>query len=327
MTLLREEDFGEMPTHVVLFGNPGAGKSTLLNTLTGTREFASGVKVGRGMTERLQTRAGRGRLYTDTPGLDDGCLREAAASAASEVLSEGGEFVLVFVATLEAGRVRAGDVAAMHVVLEGVERAGVRVAGAYSVWLNKCLAAEMGAADAAPVIDTLRWRGSAPRVRVIARHAAIACAQRAVLPYADALALEHAIADAPRLRIPKGVRVSVDAGDYAQRMRDIERRLDEARRTHVRQLGMLLHPSSQHQQQHYQHHQPSSRGRKIAIRAVRFAFSLLGLVTVSAAVIAAPTALHRATLWFAHHVVQNDRVLTFAWRTRDNDAIQQVELP
>lgn len=123
---------------IIFIGNPGLGKSAMLNSLLGEVCFHSGVKIGSGLTRILQTVERNEILYTDTPGLDDIDRRDQAALEISRALRGGGEITLIFVATLDAGRVRSADLATIDAVLTAVESVGVHAANNFSVIINKC---------------------------------------------------------------------------------------------------------------------------------------------------------------------------------------------
>eukprot|EP01037_Dinobryon_pediforme_P025231 gene25231-27303_t len=105
----------------ILAGNPGSGKSTLLNSLAGKITFPSGVSIGEGLTTVVQTARGTdGKLYGDTPGLDDVAIRAKAAGEMNKILRANNAIKLVFVVTLEAGRVKPADKTTMEVILDAL---------------------------------------------------------------------------------------------------------------------------------------------------------------------------------------------------------------
>lgn len=109
----------QKPIHNIFVGNPGAGKSSLFNALVGEPLFDAGIVVdGIGRTKSLTIRNHSGVLYMDTPGLDDLQLREQAARAITQALKTVGSYRVVFVLTLNSGRVRPEDLTTMKLVLE-----------------------------------------------------------------------------------------------------------------------------------------------------------------------------------------------------------------
>jgi len=136
-----------------LIGNPGVGKSVILNGLVGSVVFASGLSYGRGLTSCLQKHTVRGgNTYCDTPGLSDTMMRERAAEEIGRALRQGGVFKIIFVMTLEAGRVRPDDNATRKLVLEAAPEIGFR----YSILINKVSSAQKKGLGVPQNLDSLR---------------------------------------------------------------------------------------------------------------------------------------------------------------------------
>jgi hypothetical protein len=110
------------PIHRLFVGNPGVGKSALANSCAGKPLFLSGEsKDGVGVTIELQRELVNGIEYMDTPGLSDPVRRQSAAAEIERALKTDGEFHLIFVVTLRAGRVNPDDLATIKVVLEALK--------------------------------------------------------------------------------------------------------------------------------------------------------------------------------------------------------------
>lgn len=133
--------------HNVFAGNPGSGKSTIANTVIGSPVFEAGVCMGAGLTTALNTQTYEGEKYSDTPGLDDIRMRELAAREISEGLTQADQLRLIFVCTLEDGRVRPSDVVTIETILDAVSKVGVNVDGGFSLIVNKCNVGELSALE------------------------------------------------------------------------------------------------------------------------------------------------------------------------------------
>lgn len=112
-------------TDLILIGNPGAGKSTILNGLLGDIQFKSGPCLDGSLTgEFLLKTDAHGNSFMDTPGLSDFKTRKDAAAEITKAIKkssqEEGSLKLIFVLTLESGRVRATDTTTMKLVLDAL---------------------------------------------------------------------------------------------------------------------------------------------------------------------------------------------------------------
>jgi len=110
---------------ILLFGNPGVGKSTTINAYVESRypgkKFKicqSGVSVVGGKTKNNQEIHFPDEVIIDTPGLADETLREKAAKEIESALKKGGSYKIVFLCTLQAGRVKPDDVNTVVTVLK-----------------------------------------------------------------------------------------------------------------------------------------------------------------------------------------------------------------
>eukprot|EP01091_Cochliopodium_minus_P005211 TRINITY_DN15174_c0_g1_i1.p1 TRINITY_DN15174_c0_g1~~TRINITY_DN15174_c0_g1_i1.p1 ORF type:complete len:336 (-),score=99.10 TRINITY_DN15174_c0_g1_i1:51-1025(-) len=124
----------ELKEHLLLIGNPGVGKSTLLNCLIKEVKFKSGLSIATGMTQILQWHEhSDGVVYADTPGLSDIFKKKEAALQITKALQRNGIYKLIFVLTVESGRIRPDDITTMNLVLESIKQPVI-----YGVIINKC---------------------------------------------------------------------------------------------------------------------------------------------------------------------------------------------
>jgi len=110
------------PREIIMFcGNPGVGKSTLCNSVFGKAVFNSGISVGTGMTIHKQEYMHENKLYIDTPGLRDVEKAEQAALEIEAALKKNNNYKIVFVATLDEGRIRADDLVTINKVCDAIK--------------------------------------------------------------------------------------------------------------------------------------------------------------------------------------------------------------
>jgi hypothetical protein len=106
---------------IVFLGNPGAGRSSLLNSIFQKPIFRSGTSAGTGLTRRVECHLYEDKLYVDTPGLDDIELKYQAASEIEKALKHNNNYKIVFVATLESGRIRPADLITINTVCDAIK--------------------------------------------------------------------------------------------------------------------------------------------------------------------------------------------------------------
>ncbi len=218
-------------THVVFAGNPGVGKSFILNSLIGQVKFKAGINIGEGMTKVLERYDAPDYVYFDTPGLDDIAMREQAALEISQALQGGCEMKLIFVVTLEAGRIKPADLTTIKVVLKAIEDVGVDASGRYSVIVNKCNSTLMK-----------QFQMMRPREKVRSTFCMVKYLQNieffqkigAADDQDDYLLQNNAeyakfVKEAPTMRLPENAKVTVDATNFDKIHKHYEKELESLR--------------------------------------------------------------------------------------------------
>lgn len=223
------------PSNVICIGNPGVGKSTILNTLIGDTIFRSGPSLGRGLTRVVTRHEEEEFTYVDTPGLDDiSCRAEAASRIESLLSSLNGWVKLLFVVTLEGGRVRSGDLATVDLILSALKTAGFEMENRYSVIVNKCENAVFQLFESydSGNRDVHAYFNYICKVRHFAAlpvHGLAVGECDVLLPFHDAL-LDF-VRDAPSIRLRGDAFVSLNSGVYEGRKEQLEREMGELRDT------------------------------------------------------------------------------------------------
>jgi GTP-binding protein EngB required for normal cell division len=125
---------------VVFFGNPGAGKSALCNSIFQDTVFQSGLSTGTGLTREKQAFIYQHTKYIDTPGLSDVDIpaMERAAQEIEKALKENDSYKIIFVSTLESGRIRKQDLVTINKICEAV-----KVKFKYGIIFNKATEAAL----------------------------------------------------------------------------------------------------------------------------------------------------------------------------------------
>jgi len=228
--------------HIILIGDPGTGKSTLLTGLTG-RPFASGMSTGTGKTTQLQTEVVNGVRYSDTPGLDDAVTKKRAAEEIAAAVRLGGAVKLVFVVTLEAARIRAGNMATIRTVLDALKERGVPVAGRFSVLINKMTPREEAmwsdAATSGPDLmrDTLNDIGPVDRFAFMKRVGALEDQDNGALPDEQLTVMRSLLAAMQTMDVPSGTNVKVKVDQIGELTAAFEAELKRTKAAHEAALA------------------------------------------------------------------------------------------
>ncbi len=218
-------------THVVFAGNPGVGKSFILNSLIGQVTFKSGINIGEGMTKVLERYDASDYVYFDTPGLDDISIREQAALEISQALEGGCEMKLIFVVTLEAGRIKPADLTTIKVVLKAIEDVGVDASGRYSVIVNKCNSTLMKQFEMVRPREKVRSTFCMVKyLRDIEFFPKIGAAdEEGDYLLRDNSGYAKFVKEAPTMRLPENAQVKIDATNYDKIYEQYEKELESLR--------------------------------------------------------------------------------------------------
>jgi len=109
---------------LIFVGNPGAGKSSTINAMIGRPVMGAGLsEAGSGVTTIMRKHYHDGYYYVDTPGLKDlsDVMRKKACDSIRKALRADKTDVkakLIFMMTLEGGRIRPDDTATIKLVLD-----------------------------------------------------------------------------------------------------------------------------------------------------------------------------------------------------------------
>eukprot|EP01132_Coremiostelium_polycephalum_P000022 gene22-31_t len=112
-----------VPSEIIVFlGNPGAGKSTLCNAIFQSAVFESGISLEAGLTIEQIGYLYDQKRYIDTPGLSDIKRKEHAAKEIEKALKHNhNRYKIVFVVTLESGKIKAGDLVTINSICHAIK--------------------------------------------------------------------------------------------------------------------------------------------------------------------------------------------------------------
>lgn len=186
----------------------------MLNGLAGQPLFPAGLSFSGGLTYELSKKQIGKDWYLDTPGLSDVKLREKAAAAINKALEEGGAYKIVFVITLEAGRVRPADRTTMELILKSapISHYGVLINKLGKKERERIVENQDGAGDAvvAGLMDGLPAK--TPYFYMKQRNDTLAEEENAVPPIDEDFA--RLLLNIPAVEIKRGEAKPIDANQF-----------------------------------------------------------------------------------------------------------------
>ena len=110
-----------MAPKTIAIGNHNCGKSSLLNSLAKENLFISSSILHQ-LEEKTSSK--NGDIFIDTPGLDNIEFGDQVGKEITEIMNKGGELKILFIITLDQGRINLEDVRSMKFVLEAAPSIG-----------------------------------------------------------------------------------------------------------------------------------------------------------------------------------------------------------
>lgn len=231
-----------------MVGDPGTGKSTILTCLCdGSTQFESGISFGSGLTDRLHSIEYNGKRYSDTPGMNDITMKRKAAAAIAAAVLRGGRVKLVFVLTLEAGRVRASNLATVRVVLEALHEKDIATDGCFGVIINKMTPEEQSLweSHANEVTDMLRryinLNSSPGRVLYIQRVGHIVGARNARLSAEQTDQAKEFLSSLQTMAVPPGTAITINVEQLEDLIEQITAQFKNMLLEEARKLNAEFH--------------------------------------------------------------------------------------
>ena len=106
---------------IVFLGKSGVGKSTLCNSIFQKIIFRSGTSNINGVTAKQQQYLYNNKLYIDTPALAEVEINKITAGEIEKALKQDNNYKIVFVATLNGGRIDEYDFVAINKICDAIK--------------------------------------------------------------------------------------------------------------------------------------------------------------------------------------------------------------
>lgn len=204
----------------IILGNPGVGKSTIHNTLLGKVSSPSGSKLGSSATKFIKKSRQGDFICIDTPGLVDVGKTHRSFNEVARAFRGPALIRLVFVCTLESGRVREADVTTLATISDSFRRVIGNAKLNVLVIINKCHTKiydrlkQASLPDRALVLSLFRAFVEINEVAFIRYEERVADRSNRLLKNVNVLRLRNVIEKLPTVRIQENTRVRLNVDDY-----------------------------------------------------------------------------------------------------------------